>query len=39
MAWLALETVQPKFFVWTTGGPDRVEIVDYHQADSAPHAR
>ena len=24
-------------FVWTTGGPDRVEIVDYHQANSQPH--
>src|SRR5580704_1646334 len=27
------------YFVCTTGGPDRVEIVDYHQANSQPHAR
>jgi proteic killer suppression protein len=26
-------------FVWTTGGPDRVEIVDYHQANPQPHPR
>src|SRR4051794_32425243 len=26
-------------FIWTTGGPDRVEIVDYHQADPQPQPR